>query len=83
MGKKHPYRDSPPYRGRDMKFMLRDYAEAVRKIAREVGLPLLDVWEKFMEGGDPDKLLLDGVHPNADGHRVIADMLIGFFRGEE
>jgi len=83
MGKKHPYRDSPPYRGRDMNFMLRDYAEAVRKIAREVGLPLLDVWEKFMEGGDPDKLLLDGVHPNADGHRVIADMLIGFFRGEE
>lgn len=60
---------------------LRPYAEEVRRIARAEKVPLVDVFLAFEEqgkkpGGSIDALLLDGMHPNEKGHRLIADRLI-------
>jgi lysophospholipase L1-like esterase len=53
------------------------YAEAVRELASSHRVPLVDVHRMFRgaENG-PDALLLDGAHPNAEGHRHIADTLV-------
>ena len=51
----------------------------VRRVAREEGAELIDVEAAFFaeakkSGGEIDKLLLDGMHPNDAGHRLIADL---------
>lgn len=57
------------------------YAETIRQIARTEHVPLIDVYRTFeefgmTEGRSVDDLLLDGIHPNDRGHRLVADQLI-------
>jgi lysophospholipase L1-like esterase len=73
----------PPYKPDDpdgFNVVLKDYAEAVRKLAREERVPLVDVYAAFeahgkQEGQSVDELLTDGMHPNDKGHRLVADLL--------
>lgn len=56
------------------------YCEAARRVAREEGAELLDVQQAFVQhaktrGVTVDALLSDGMHPNDDGHRIVADLL--------
>lgn len=60
---------------------LKDYAAAVRQIAKQEQVSLLDVYADFETFGrapeqSVDDLLLDGMHPNAVGHKRIADQLL-------
>ncbi len=74
----------PPYRPEDpdgMNVLLREYAEAVRAIARDEGAGLIDVFEAFKKADEqparkPGWLCRDGMHPDDDGHRLVADLLI-------
>lgn len=74
----------PPYEPREphgFNTQLKAYAEAVRVIARSEHVPLVDVYERFERYGEVEAqsvadLLLDGMHPNARGHRLIADGLL-------
>ncbi|GMV92833.1 MAG: lysophospholipase [Candidatus Hydrogenedentota bacterium] len=72
----------PPYDPDDSEgfnVLLSDYAEVVRNVAVEEEVPLVDVWQLFKKRQReyPDEsLLLDGMHPNERGHRLIADALI-------
>lgn len=72
----------PPYRPGDpdgFNVLLRDYAETMRRVAREEKLPLVDVYKAYDERKEPaqsiDALLLDGVHPNDAGHQLVAELL--------
>lgn len=53
-----------------------DYAEAFSKIypdlARENKLPLIPFLLEGV-GGEPDLNLPDGIHPNAEGHQIVAE----------
>jgi lysophospholipase L1-like esterase len=56
------------------------YVDAVRALAKQLDVPLVDVWaayEKYnaVEGQSFDDLLLDPVHPNDDGHALFAELL--------
>ena len=58
-----------------------EYVEIVRKIASEEQIPLIDVLEAFeqygaTDGQSVDDLLLDGMHPNDKGQRLVADLLL-------
>lgn len=58
-----------------------DYAEGVRTLAKELDVPLVDVYARFVEysnqpGQAAEDLLLDGMHPNAKGHGLIADWIL-------
>jgi len=67
----------PPYNPDDangFNLLLQDYAAAVRAIAKEEQVPLIDI-DRAMKA-KIDDLLLDGMHPNAAGHRLIADRLL-------
>ena len=61
---------------------LKSYAEMVRKIAKEEKVPLVDVYAAFENHEKKGKkqstrdLLLDGMHPNTAGQRMVADLLI-------
>lgn len=72
----------PPYRAdldTGLNPILREYVEVVRRVAKEEGCELVDVFARFLaeaSGGCPSELLLDGMHPNAAGHRLIADELV-------
>lgn len=73
----------PPYDPEDrwgFNLLGAEYAESVRRLARAHAVPLIDVYQLFLgydgvEGQRADDLLLDGVHPNDKGHRIIADSL--------
>lgn len=74
----------PPYQPHDangFNVTLEVYAETVRRIAEVGDLPLIDVYQCFQqypvtESQAVSDLLLDGIHPNQTGHRLIADRLI-------
>ena len=63
-----------------MNVLLRGYAEAVRAIARDESVGLVDVFTAFTQadrkaGRKPGWLCPDGMHPGAEGHRLVADLL--------
>ena len=60
---------------------LSGYAECVRQIAWDESVSMVDIWTRFTEygaitGQTIDQLLIDGMHPNKQGHRLIADALL-------
>jgi lysophospholipase L1-like esterase len=72
----------PPYHPEDpegMNWLLLTYVAAVRELALEESLELVDVDAAFRDyarrHGSLDDLLLDGMHPNQQGQRIVAEML--------
>lgn len=58
---------------------LKQYVPSVRAVAQQENVPLVDVYALFQQGRieHPEQaLLLDGMHPNDWGHRIIADQLM-------
>jgi lysophospholipase L1-like esterase len=74
----------PPYVTDDpdgFNLTLREYAQAVRQLAEKQKVPLVDIYTAYssygkMENQSINDLLLDGMHPNDKGHRIVADLLI-------
>lgn len=59
---------------------LKKYMKAVKRLAKNNSLPLINTWKIFPEyvrtkHEDIDALLLDGIHPNDEGHKIIAEAL--------
>ena len=60
---------------------LRDaYADTVRRVCREENVSLLDIDLRYLEweretGRSCAELIPDGMHPNTEGHRLVADAL--------
>lgn len=75
----------PPYKRDDpdgFNVPLQDFLKTVRDIAKKEQVSFLDVYamcEKFhKESGRPmDALFLDGVHPNDEGQRMVANLILG------
>lgn len=73
---KSPYRPDDPD---GFNVTLQPYAECVRAVAKKKNVPLVDVYAEFQKYGREkplDDLLLDGMHPNDKGHRLVADLLL-------
>lgn len=74
----------PPYLPEDVdgfNVLLRDYTQAVREVAKSEGVGLVDVFAAFkareaQAGHKPGSLARDGMHPDDEGQRLIADLLI-------
>jgi lysophospholipase L1-like esterase len=73
----------PPYNPDDpdgLNATIKPYVEAVRKIAAEQKVELLDVYNMYesraKKGESIDALLLDGMHPNEKAHRMVGDALV-------
>ena len=60
---------------------LRTYSERVRRLAQREKIPLVDVERAFRQRAaisehGIDDLLLDGMHPNEQGQRIVAELLL-------
>ena len=74
----------PPYNPDDpdgLDILAVNYAETAREISRQQQVTLVDIRAAFeafgrQDGCTIDDLLLDGIHPNTQGQRMIADLLI-------
>jgi lysophospholipase L1-like esterase len=74
----------PPAYGPERNAMLRPYVTAVRQLAAELGLPLIDVYRHFaelaLEHPDINSLFTDDMHPNPAGQVQIAQLLQEHFQ---
>lgn len=53
-----------------------NYAQATRIVAEDLKTPLLDVWLLFeKQPGNVNRFLRDKIHPNDEGHELIAELL--------
>jgi lysophospholipase L1-like esterase len=73
---KSPYHPEDP---EGMNQLLHTYVAAVRELAHQEHVALVDVDEAFRtyagEHGSLDDLLLDGMHPNQQGQSIVAELL--------
>ncbi|MCA9839048.1 MAG: SGNH/GDSL hydrolase family protein, partial [Trueperaceae bacterium] len=63
-------------------------AQVIRVCAREIGLPLADVYASWQalaeEGQDTNYLLANGLnHPTAEGHRLTAELIFELITKDE
>lgn len=81
----------PPYRpeaedGFDAPF-LAAYNDAMRKLAGELDVPLVDVRSAYPDLAAKkqitiDEILLDGMHPGDAGHQLVAELLVPVLRAQ-
>ena len=64
------------YRKNGVNFLVKDYAQTMRDVAAEKGVELIDVYRSFRQNPASPDYFPDGLHPDARGHRVIADLLV-------
>jgi lysophospholipase L1-like esterase len=58
------------------------YSALIAKVAAETKTRLIDVREAFLQRFDFRSLICkDGIHPNAAGHEVIAEAVLGYLAG--
>jgi len=65
-----------PYRKHGINFLVRDYAQTMRDVAAEKQAELIDVYRAFDGNRTRLDYFPDGLHPDARGHRVLADLLV-------
>jgi lysophospholipase L1-like esterase len=86
-----PHNDNSPYDAENplgFNATLVDYVQVVREVAEQENVDLVDIHRQFMEyhaieGQELTDLLLDGMHPNDKGHRIIADAFLSILCAEQ
>lgn len=70
----------PPYdpnRWDGFDIILADYAQVVRELAKELNVQLVDIHAEYTRQGQAGAtLLLDGMHPNDQGHALVLAKLV-------
>ncbi|MFA6468064.1 MAG: SGNH/GDSL hydrolase family protein [Bacteroidota bacterium] len=57
------------------------YNAAILRVAEETKTRLIDIRSSFLQTEDYTKLIcLDGIHPNKEGHKVIADKILNYIQ---
>lgn len=64
------------YQKHGVNFLVKDYAQTMRDVAAEKGVEVIDVYRAFQQDPSTRDYFPDGLHPDARGHRVIADLLV-------
>jgi len=77
MSRRYVHQNVGAYAGNeDINFAVRLYAEAVRRVAGDMQVPLFDAFALFADRPGGLELIEDGDHPFARGHALLADALL-------
>lgn len=76
MTERYGGRHLEPYRKHGINFLVQEYAQTMRDVAAEKQVALIDVYRAFDRNRARLDYFPDGLHPDARGHRVIADLLV-------
>jgi lysophospholipase L1-like esterase len=68
----YPLANLPQYKEHGLNYLVDQYAEIMREVAREHGIPLIDLHRAFADDLSTQAFLPDGIHPNMQGHAFIA-----------
>ena len=79
MNQSYGFRDLPAYIENGLNYIVDEYSDIIRDLSARFHLPLIDVYQAFSADSATDKFVPDGIHPNKDGHRFIADIFIEKF----
>jgi len=69
----------PAYVEHGLNYLVDEYADIIRRLARELRIPLIDVHRVFSDDEKTQKYVPDGIHPDKRGQRLIADVFIKAF----
>jgi lysophospholipase L1-like esterase len=76
MTSRYPYASFGWYKGRAINEALDRYVAEARRVCLTGGIELVDVYAAYKKWKGFEASLPDGVHPDAEGHRFIADLLM-------
>jgi acyl-CoA thioesterase-1 len=79
MNSAYAHKDFPAYVENGLNYLVDEYADIIRGLSSENGVPLIDVHRVFSTNPTTDELVPDGIHPNRAGHRFIADIFVREF----
>ena len=79
MNPSYGHKNYPAYVENGLNYLVDEYADIIRALSARTELPLIDVHQAFSADPDTEKLVPDGIHPNKDGHRFIADIFVREF----
>ena len=66
----------PAYVKNGLNYLVEQYAEVTRRLARELDLPLAEVYDAFQRHPQRDAFIPDGIHPDPRGQRLIAETIL-------
>lgn len=76
----------PPYSEKGFNFMLTEYVQALRDIAKVKSIDLIDIFKIFQDRYKTDdelrKVLPDGMHPGEEGQTLISDAITEFLENK-
>jgi lysophospholipase L1-like esterase len=72
MTRAYKFQNMPFYQENDINDGLAPYVDATRRVARTTGACLVDVFADWQTRREHRRWIPDGLHPNAEGHRLIA-----------
>ena len=85
-GNLEPLYNFPPYSERGFNFILLEYVQALRNIAKEKAIDLIDVFKIFQDKYKTDdelkKVLPDGLHPGEEGQTLIFNAIRELFENK-
>jgi len=76
MSPSYPLADLTQYQEHGLNYLVDQYAEIMREVAREHNIPLIDLHCKFSDDPSTQAFLPDGIHPNTQGHAFIAQIYV-------
>jgi lysophospholipase L1-like esterase len=79
MNKAYAHKDFPAYVENGLNYIVDAYSDIIRNISSQNGIPLIDIHRAFSADVKIEGFVPDGIHPNKDGHRFIADFFIKEF----
>lgn len=57
---------------------VKTYNQIIKKFAKDNNLLFINIYDQFLEKQRSDNLLLDGLHPNSEGHKLIFNLVKHF-----
>ena len=73
---RYPYASFGWYKGSDINEARERYVAQARRVCHTNGIELVDVYAAHKKWKGFGASLPDGVHPNPEGHRFVADLLM-------